>query len=189
MKDSCERVFQKPTWRTPRLTEDNLSLVHSAIEPCFGPGCSCFSLKLFHLHTGSVELKHSDLWGLSYLSGQGPSPPTVKSWRIALRRVLVVPNFFQLRLLRNKDHHINQIFFPSLVQTCFSLIGPTSCPLPSRATECRFMRKIIFIYFYLNMKLHLRSTGKFNRVCILSILTVHFKHKLAIWSFSNLGHL
>ena len=52
-----------------------------------------------HLLRGTLELFQSDHWVLGHLPDQGPSAPIAQftGWS-ALGRVLVVPNFFHLRM-------------------------------------------------------------------------------------------
>ena len=53
-----------------------------------------------HLHRGTLELCQSDHQVLGYLPDQGPSPWLLSlAGRPALGRVLVVPNFFHLRMM------------------------------------------------------------------------------------------
>ncbi len=58
-------------------TEERLPLGHSAIKPRLVEGCSdgWLSTTFSHLPNASLELSHSDLWVLLYLSHQGSSPP------------------------------------------------------------------------------------------------------------------
>ena len=57
-------------------TEERLPSGHSAIKPRLVEGCSDSWLcgTFSHLPTASLELSHSDLWVLLYLSHQGSSP-------------------------------------------------------------------------------------------------------------------
>ena len=84
------------------FTEERLPSGHSAIKPRLVECCSdgCPSGSFSHLHTGSLELSQSDHQVLGHLSYQGPSPPIAQfaGWP-ALGRVLVVPNFFHLRIM------------------------------------------------------------------------------------------
>ncbi len=83
-------------------TEERLPSGHSAIKPRLVEGCSdgWLSTTFSHLPNASLELSHSDLWVLLYLSHQGSSPPIAQfGRRSALGRVLVVPNVFHLRIM------------------------------------------------------------------------------------------
>ncbi len=83
-------------------TEERLPSGHSAIKPRLVEGCSdgWLSTTFSHLPNASLELSHSDLWVLLYLSHQGSSPPIAQlAGRPALGRVLVVPNVFHLRIM------------------------------------------------------------------------------------------
>ncbi len=83
-------------------TEERLPSCHSAIKPRLVEGCSdgWLSSTFSHLPKASLELSHSDLWVLLYLSHQGSSPPKAQfGRRPALGRVLVVPNVFHLRIM------------------------------------------------------------------------------------------
>ncbi len=57
-------------------TEERLPSGHSAIKPRLVEGCSdgWLSTTFSHLPNASLELSHSDLWVLLYLSHQGSSP-------------------------------------------------------------------------------------------------------------------
>ncbi len=84
-------------------TEERLPSGHSAIKLRLVEGCSdgWLSTTFSHLPNASLELSHSDLWVLLYLSHQGSSPPIAQlAGRPALGRVLVVPNVFHLRIWR-----------------------------------------------------------------------------------------
>ena len=64
---------------------------------CCRDGCS--SGRFSHLHRGTLGLCRSDHQVLGHLPDQGPSPPIAQFGRAAtLGRVLVVPNFFHLRM-------------------------------------------------------------------------------------------
>ncbi len=80
-------------------TEERLPLGHSAIKPRLVEGCSdgWLSTTFSHLPNASLELSHSDLWVLLYLSHQGSSPPIAQfGGRPALGRL---PNVFHLRIM------------------------------------------------------------------------------------------
>ncbi len=66
-------------------TEERLPSGHSAIKPRLVEGCSDGSLSttFSHLPNASLELSHSDLWVLLYLSHQGSSPPIAQFGRTA----------------------------------------------------------------------------------------------------------
>ena len=76
------------------------------------------------LHTGSQELSQSNYQVLGHLSYQGPSPPNCCLTRKpALGRVLVVPNFFHLRIMEAivllgtfKQHNFFVAFLRSVPQ-------------------------------------------------------------------------
>ncbi len=61
---------------------------HSAIKPRLVEGCSdgWLSTTFCHLPNASLELSHSDLWVLHYLSHQGSSPPIAQFGRTASSR-------------------------------------------------------------------------------------------------------
>ncbi len=61
---------------------------HSAIKPRLVEGCSdgWLSTTFSHLPNASLELSHSDLWVLLYLSHQGSSPPIAQFGRTASSR-------------------------------------------------------------------------------------------------------
>ncbi len=66
-------------------TEERLPSGHSAIKPRLVEGCSdgWLSTTFSHLPNASLELRHSDLWVLLYLSHQGSSPPIAQFGRTA----------------------------------------------------------------------------------------------------------
>jgi hypothetical protein len=75
---------------------------HSTIKAWLVECCrdSCPSGRFSHLHRGTLALCQSDHWVLGHVPDQGPSPPMVQFARWpALGRVLVVPNFFHLRMM------------------------------------------------------------------------------------------
>ena len=55
-------------------------------------------LEGFPISTGTLELCQSDHWVLGHLPDQGPPPP-IAQFGQAVKRVLVVPNFFHLRMM------------------------------------------------------------------------------------------
>ncbi len=62
---------------------------HSAIKPRLVEGCSdgWLSTTFSHLPNASLELSHSDLWVLLYLSHQGSSPPIAQfGWTASSRK-------------------------------------------------------------------------------------------------------
>ncbi len=63
-------------------TEERIPSGHSAIKPRLVEGCSdgWLSTTFSHLPNASLELSHSDLWVLLYLSHQGSSPPIAQFW-------------------------------------------------------------------------------------------------------------
>ncbi len=69
-------------------TEERLPSGHSAIKPRLVEGCSdgWLSTTFSHLPNASLELRHSDLWVLLYLSHQGSSPPIAQFGRMASSR-------------------------------------------------------------------------------------------------------
>ncbi len=69
-------------------TEERLPSGHSAIKPRLVEGCSdgWLSTTFSHLPNASLELSHSDLWVLLYLSHQGSSPPIAQFGRMASSR-------------------------------------------------------------------------------------------------------
>ncbi len=69
-------------------TEERLPSGHSAIKPRLVEGCSdgWLSTTFSHLPNASLELSHSDLWVLLYLSHQGSSPPIAQFGRTASSR-------------------------------------------------------------------------------------------------------
>ncbi len=69
-------------------TEDSLPSGHSAIKARLVEGCSdgWLSTTFSHLPNASLELSHSDLWVLLYLSHQGSSPPIAQFGRTASSR-------------------------------------------------------------------------------------------------------
>ncbi len=69
-------------------TEERLPSGHSAIKPRLVEGCSDGWLftTFSHLPNASLELSHSDLWVLLYLSHQGSSPPIAQFGRTASSR-------------------------------------------------------------------------------------------------------
>ena len=83
------------------FTEERLLSGHSAINPRLVECCNdgCLSGSFSHLHTGSLELIQSDHWVLGHLSYQRPFSPDCSVWPGGSRRVLVVPNFFHLRIM------------------------------------------------------------------------------------------
>ncbi len=68
--------------------EERLPSGHSAIKPRLVEGCSdgWLSTTFSHLPNASLELSHSDLWVLLYLSHQGSSPPIAQFGRTASSR-------------------------------------------------------------------------------------------------------
>ncbi len=72
-------------------TEERLPSGHSAIKPRLVEAAVMLTFYNFlHLPNASLELRHSDLWVLLYLSHQGSSPPIAQLGRTASsRRVLV----------------------------------------------------------------------------------------------------
>ncbi len=69
-------------------TEERLPSGHYAIKPRLVEGCSdgLLSTTFFHLPNASLELSHSDLWVLLYLSHQGSSPWIAEFGRTASSR-------------------------------------------------------------------------------------------------------
>ncbi len=69
-------------------TEERLPSGHSAIKPRVVEGCSdgWLSTTFSHLPNASLELSHSDLWVLLYLSHQGSSPPIAQFGQTASSR-------------------------------------------------------------------------------------------------------
>ncbi len=69
-------------------TEERLPSGQSAIKPRLVEGCSdgWLSTTFSHLPNASLELSHSDLWVLLYLSHQGSSPPIAQFGRTASSR-------------------------------------------------------------------------------------------------------
>ncbi len=69
-------------------TEERLPSGHSAIKPRLVEGCSddWLSTTFSHLPNASLELSHSNLWALLYLSHQGSSPPIAQFGRTASSR-------------------------------------------------------------------------------------------------------
>ncbi len=69
-------------------TEERLPSGHSAIKPRLVEGGSdgWLSTTFSHLPNASLELSHSDLWVLLYLSHQGSSPPIAQFGRTASSR-------------------------------------------------------------------------------------------------------
>ncbi len=69
-------------------TEERLPSGHSAIKPRLVEGCSdgWLSTTFSHLPNASLELSHSDLWVLLYLSHQGSSSPIAQFGRTASSR-------------------------------------------------------------------------------------------------------
>ncbi len=69
-------------------TEERLPSGHSAIKPRLVEGCSdgWLSTTFSHLSNASLELSHSDLWVLLYLSHQGSSPPIAQFGQTASSR-------------------------------------------------------------------------------------------------------
>ncbi len=69
-------------------TEERLPSGHSAIKPRLVEGCSdgWLSTTFSPLPNASLELSHSDLWVLLYLSHQGSSPPIAQFGRTASSR-------------------------------------------------------------------------------------------------------
>ncbi len=69
-------------------TEERLPSGHSAIKPRLVEGCSDgdFLQLSPNLPNASLELSHSDLWVLLYLSHQGSSPPIAQFGRTASSR-------------------------------------------------------------------------------------------------------
>ncbi len=69
-------------------TEESLPSGHSAIKPRLVEGCSdgLLSTTFSHLPNASLELRHSDLWVLLYLSHQGSSPPIAQFGQTASSR-------------------------------------------------------------------------------------------------------
>ncbi len=83
-------------------TEERLPLGHSAIKPRLVEGCSdgWLSTTFSRLPNASLELSHSDLWVLLYLSHQGSSPPIAQFGRTASsRKGSGHPNVFHLRIM------------------------------------------------------------------------------------------
>ncbi len=83
-------------------TEERLPSGHSAIKPRLVEGCSdgWLSTTFSHLPNASLELSHSDLWVLLYLSHQGSSPPIAQFGRTASsRKGSGRPNVFHLRIM------------------------------------------------------------------------------------------
>ncbi len=73
-------------------TEERIPSGHSAIKPRLVEGCSdgWLSTTFSHLPNASLELSHSDLWVLLYLSHQGSSPPIAQFGRTASSRKATV---------------------------------------------------------------------------------------------------
>ncbi|KAI2654737.1 hypothetical protein H4Q32_011522 [Labeo rohita] len=72
-----------------KLHVERLPSGHSDIKPRLVEGCSdgCLSTTFSHLPTTSLELSHSDLWVLLYLSHQGSSPPIAQfGWTASSRK-------------------------------------------------------------------------------------------------------
>ncbi len=84
---SDQRSYLSPSWSPPcgfhvSCTEERLLSGHYAIKPWLVEGCSdgWLSTTFSHLPNASLELSHSDLWVLLYLSHQGSSPPIAQFW-------------------------------------------------------------------------------------------------------------
>ncbi len=75
-------------WAFMSCTEERPPSGHSAIKPRLVEGCSdgWLSTTFSHLPNASLELSHSDLWVLLYLSHQGSSPPIAQFGRTASSR-------------------------------------------------------------------------------------------------------
>ena len=88
---------------------------------CCSDGCP--SGRFSHLHRGTLELCQSDHRVLGHLPDQGPSPPIAQfDLAPALGRVLVVPNFFHLRMMILQCcRHV----FVTLPQICSSVLSPS----------------------------------------------------------------
>ncbi len=106
-------------------TEERLPSGHSAIKPRLVEGCSdgWLSTTFSHLPNASLELSHSDLWVLLYLSHQGSSPPIAQFGRTASSRKgsgrpkrLPFKDYGGHCALRNLK--CSRIFFCNLGQIC-----------------------------------------------------------------------
>jgi hypothetical protein len=71
---------------------------HSTIKAWLVECCrdGCPSGRFSHHHTGTLELWQSEHWVRGLFPDQGPSPQLLS---LALGRVLVVPNYFHLRII------------------------------------------------------------------------------------------
>uniref|UniRef100_A0A7N8X1S9 Potassium channel, subfamily K, member 10a n=1 Tax=Mastacembelus armatus TaxID=205130 RepID=A0A7N8X1S9_9TELE len=81
-------------------TEERLPSGHSAIKPRLVEGCSdsCLCGTFSHLPTASLELSHSDLWVLLYLSHQGSSPTIAQfGWTARSRKSSGRPTLFRFQ--------------------------------------------------------------------------------------------
>ena len=82
---------------------------HSTIKPLLLECCrdGCPSGRFSHLHRGTLELGQSDHQVFGHLPDQAPSPHRLRSLagRPALGKVLVVPNFFHLRMMEATPRH------------------------------------------------------------------------------------
>ncbi len=131
---------------------------HSAIKPRLVEGCSdgWLSTTFSHLPNASLELSHSDLWVLLYLSHQGSSPPIAQFGRTASSR----KGSGRPKRLPFKDYgghcalrilKCSRIFFCNLGQICalpqFCLWALQAVPLTSWfsfALTCTVSCKVLY---------------------------------------------
>ncbi len=139
-------------------TEERLPSGHSAIKPRLVEGCSdgWLSTTFSHLPNASLELSHSDLWVLLYLSHQGSSPPIAQFGRTASSRKgsgrpkrLPFKDYGGHCALRNLK--CKQKFFCNLGQICalpqFCLWALQAVPLTSWfsfALTCTVSCKVLY---------------------------------------------
>ncbi len=139
-------------------TEERLPSGHSAIKPRLVEGCSdgWLSTTFSHLPNASLELSHSDLWVLLYLSHQGSSPPIAQFGRTASSRKgsgrpkrLPFKDYGGHCALRNLK--CSRIFFCNLGQICalpqFCLWALQAVPLTSWfsfALTCTVSCKVLY---------------------------------------------
>ena len=71
------------------------STINTWLVECWRDSCPSGSFS--HLHRGTLELCQSDHWVLGHLPDHGTSPPIAQ---FGQGRVLVVPNFFHLRMMK-----------------------------------------------------------------------------------------